>query len=102
MVEAINVAEKWEDELRAWKLDSPPIEEVEHNSYNESYDWAEGILFRLASGQFATIIDGGCSCRWFGEDGNSVKYYQNLTDALRDYNEWKAEEDKSTYWTRRE
>ena len=70
---------------------SVPIEEVEHYSVSVGYDVHDGHIFKLEDGNYAVVIEDGCSC--YDYDEAEIEIFKEFDKALDSYNKSKKRAD---------
>lgn len=68
------------------RLGSFPIKRVIGKSYSGSYEKREAHVLKLESGQYALVVEEGCSC--YTSDQAEIELFPNKGQAMKKFSQW--------------
>ena len=78
-------------QLKAWlpTLRSPPAERIAHGDHSASYEVDEAHVFSLENGQFAMVVECGCSC--YSSSDADIDLFPDKESAMKQFDKWESE-----------
>lgn len=78
--------------IKAWtpRLSSNIVERVKHRDLSEPYEMHMAHIFKLGNGEYAVIIEEGCSC-YVAEEAQ-IELFPNFKRAELSFDKWVRDE----------
>lgn len=92
------LVEKWSWSLKnswAQRLGSPPVELVDSADYSRSWEMDRAHIFRLENGEYALIVEQGCSC--YTADWADIQLHPDEEKAVKKFREWKKTREQRSF-----
>lgn len=71
------------------RLGSMPIERIAFEDRAGSYEMRQASVYKLENGQFATIVEEGCSC--YSRTQADIELFASVNPAMEKFELWKKE-----------